>query len=432
MTGFEQYQRKAPDQIGARSEGTLLVLDANVLLHLYAYSRSAREEYLDVIEQMSSRPGTRLFIPHQVVKEFHRNRFQVIRQTVDEKKKLVRAVEELEREFNQADAAAKRVSEQITHARRDRGTAVGGKGRADELQLDEALERLAGEIEDLFGDYDLRPEDLVKHDPTLDRLTAVLDGHVGRMPDPQDLDNDRAEGARRSENHEAPGFRDGDKDENPYGDYLWWAEVMRQGAYSESLVVVTDDLTKGDWLVKEGGLNLGPHQILIEDARTAGFVDLAIISSHQLLEYARTVGVDVSDEAIQQATSLQPEQEPWTAHAAQELLNRLRREGRNDQANMILLVSVCGDDGYLDRQSIIEWFGWDAGHSLRRFTMPATRIADCLKEDGLLDDSSIVPLEACYDGPGAAVGYQVPAEFSAFWNEKDLAEAEESMGSAGY
>lgn len=52
----------------------LVVVDANVLLNLYRYNESTRDDLLGLLDKL----GDRLWAPHQVLHEFWRNRLNVL------------------------------------------------------------------------------------------------------------------------------------------------------------------------------------------------------------------------------------------------------------------------------------------------------------------------------------------------------------------
>jgi hypothetical protein len=52
----------------------MIILDANVLLDLYRFPATSRDEFITVLESLKER----LWIPHQVALEFQRNRLTVI------------------------------------------------------------------------------------------------------------------------------------------------------------------------------------------------------------------------------------------------------------------------------------------------------------------------------------------------------------------
>jgi len=48
----------------------IVILDTNVLLNLYRYSKATREKYLEILTQVKER----FFLPYQVCQEFYKNK----------------------------------------------------------------------------------------------------------------------------------------------------------------------------------------------------------------------------------------------------------------------------------------------------------------------------------------------------------------------
>lgn len=71
---FPQYADVSKLDYGKVWKHALFVFDTNVLLNLYRYRSSTRDELLEVISKLSER----IWIPHHVGLEFQRNRLKVI------------------------------------------------------------------------------------------------------------------------------------------------------------------------------------------------------------------------------------------------------------------------------------------------------------------------------------------------------------------
>lgn len=67
---FRDYLTPADDDYQSVMSSGLVVLDANVLLNLYRYATSTREDLFNVLRKL----GDRLWVPHQVAHEFWKNR----------------------------------------------------------------------------------------------------------------------------------------------------------------------------------------------------------------------------------------------------------------------------------------------------------------------------------------------------------------------
>src|SRR5947207_8973140 len=73
--GFEAFRTPTEEDYRRVLNEGLVVPDTNVLLNLYRYRKEARDDLLAILERL----GKRLWVPHQVVAEFWRNRENVLR-----------------------------------------------------------------------------------------------------------------------------------------------------------------------------------------------------------------------------------------------------------------------------------------------------------------------------------------------------------------
>lgn len=72
--GFEGYRSPTEDDLAEAIRTSLVVLDTNVLLNLYSFQGATLSGFIRVFKAL----GDRLFVPHQVVDEFWRNRRDVL------------------------------------------------------------------------------------------------------------------------------------------------------------------------------------------------------------------------------------------------------------------------------------------------------------------------------------------------------------------
>src|SRR5262249_44459667 len=71
---FPGYYRPTEDEFKWLWNEGVVSIDANILLHIYRYSRQLRETLFDLMQRL----GDRLWIPHRVAFEFSKNRMRVI------------------------------------------------------------------------------------------------------------------------------------------------------------------------------------------------------------------------------------------------------------------------------------------------------------------------------------------------------------------
>jgi len=73
---FKQYDYNFTEQEYRHIwENALFIFDTNILLNLYRYQNSSRDEFIKILESLDDR----IWIPHHVALEFKRNRLTTIR-----------------------------------------------------------------------------------------------------------------------------------------------------------------------------------------------------------------------------------------------------------------------------------------------------------------------------------------------------------------
>jgi PIN like domain len=296
--GFEGY--RTPDAESYRQVLTsgIVAIDANVLLNLYRYADQARDDLLDVLKHLRDR----LWVPHQALTEFWRNRGTVLRDPRD----TDRTVKELRSAQGKAETAcrtwAKRVSlpddlsRQLTDALTD--------------AFDRAVEGVAA-----FSDASAaRAAGDTGADVVLERLEDILAGRVGPPLSTAAHAEAIAEGRRRAQVNEPPGYEDGAKEgDDVAGDYLVWRQTLveaeRRGG---DVLLVTADV-KEDWWRKERSELRGPRVELADELRAHSGGRLFMLTPSELLKTARAVlNVAVHDASVEAAERV----DQWSERAS--------------------------------------------------------------------------------------------------------------------
>lgn len=291
LDGFGGYFEPASELWDEVLRRGLVVLDTSAILDAYRMSPHARTEFLQVLEKLHDR----LFVPHQVAREFHRRRIDAVEARREDFGNLAKTIKDCTEKTKKALAA---------HAEGAHPDADRVKGVAEALTA--AFAEAQALVTEMKKGYDLDPSRIVRGvDPVLERLVKILDGRVNSRPSDQQLQEDRAESCRRRELKIPPGFGDSDKDD-PDGDYLWWAEVVRHAATDRRpVLVVTNDVTKGDWTYDLRGTRIGAHPRLVEEIRREADVPLLLATVSELLTKAKSIlDADVDDSTLREVNAL--------------------------------------------------------------------------------------------------------------------------------
>ncbi len=421
--GFEGQRSPSRDEVVEIVEKGVIALDANVLLDLYSYAPRLRETALKVL----TAKAPQLFVPHQALREFWRNRVMKIATRAPFKDPMEHARNEVRAVFNKLDPGS-----EVASARAEERDAI--------LELlDDASQRLG----EAYGD-DLDSHALLvdpTQDPVVRALQTILKGRIGTKPGSAELEARIAEGTARAKRRQPPGYMDVDSKKDQYpehgtGDYLVWREILDHVAATQTehgFVIVSND-QKEDWRVVTPGSDrrvLGPRPELIEEALALTKCRMGLLATNDFYEMAASsAGVTPADkEALvvasnaSETSSRGADSPPWTIRGYTELLETLQDWGKAEQARVI--EEASRRDGFISRERIFALLGFDEDRLLVRFSMPANRVRDDLIGRGLVAEGVRDPMRAVYDGPGKAIGYSVPSEFVEFAEVVEILGAED-------
>lgn len=402
---FPGYRRPSEDELAEALRSALVVVDANVLLNLYRYNESTRDDLLGLLRGV----GDRLWVPHQVMREFWRNRLTVLagRATATDQ-----VLEALAKQQRAADAALHQWA---------KTTALADAVRDDLVGQVAALHQ---ELVDAIGSHTPPSPDspgMPGREPVLDQLEALLRGKVGAKPEPTRWTELVKEGKRRAAAKEPPGYLDAGKDESNLpegaaGDYLVWAQAVQEAARRDTdLLFVTGD-EKEDWWWRYRSEFLGPRVELVEQFAAEAGKQLYMMRPVDLLRRASALDVEVRSESVSDVARVSEnrEQATWSAAGVAELLRLLDFEER-PQAEIIRQAARLG--GFIDNRTIGLSGTYDGGIP-HDFTDPVHRITRMLQSRGVVARGVASALTPVFSGV-ELVGFEIPHDMMAVLTEND-------------
>ncbi|MEU7004511.1 PIN-like domain-containing protein [Nonomuraea sp. NPDC046570] len=288
--GFEGYRTASERDLKHVLTDGLVVLDANVLLNLYRYTSSTRADFIEVLNKI----GDQLWIPHQALDEFWRNRENIIRDPSNARD----TIKQLEAKLNDSLGIIRGWSKRIALT----------DSVAAELanKLDSAFVDVTATIKQVADRESSELSRATHEDPVVNDLERLIAGRRGEsFPDEV-----RAEliqqAMERMENSIPPGFKDKNKakgDEGvarAAGDYLLWVQVIEEvKARKVDVLLVTGDV-KEDWWRKEEGEIRGPRLELVQEMKLLTGRQLLMLRPESLLLHAKKLlAIEVSDTSVQ-------------------------------------------------------------------------------------------------------------------------------------
>lgn len=396
---FTAYRTATAEDFAGVLRAGLVVPDANVLLNLYRYRERARDDLLGALRAV----GDRLWVPHQVVEEFWRNREGVIGDALATSEGAVR------------EMAAHR-SAAVRTLRAWAGRVA--LGEEELVALQERLAKVFDHVVGRIGEVGEGGREDVGHDtgtdPVIAALEGALDGRVGAGFGREERAELADAGRERVRMRIPPGYMDAGKGgDGALGDFFLWEQLLRvAGEDGSDVLFVTAD-GKEDWWRKEHGVNRGPRPELARELRERGGGRLFMLSPRRFLEVAAPVlrlslreGSVADLERVERIEDY-ADRGGWTGGALEALFQGLSSEGCGDLVEVIRCAAGAAD-GRLDAASVYDLCDVEDERDLRGFTRPVRRISGRLVEQGVIPDSAVQVLVAEYEnGPGQASGFRV-------------------------
>jgi predicted nucleic acid-binding protein len=408
--GFVEYRSPSAEDYRRLFSVGMIVVDTNVLLTLYRSNQRTRDDLLTVLERLSDR----IWVPHQVMAEFWRNRENpsVLGHHSARAREAHAALSKAGRSANDAlDRWLKQVhvgddaeiTETIAEHRR---------------QLDEVLQSIQSLIKRQADGDALAGASDTNVDPVLGRLERILAGRVGPPLDPEAHEAAVREAKRRGEAEEPPGYEDfkNKPEEQAVGDYLVWEQTLIEAAgRSCEVLLVTGDSKEDWWKLRDGDSPARPRAELVREMLNRTGHRLFMVQPSGLLERAQSVlDLKVQSASVRDLEQLQtatPDAEAqWTSEALEALVDLLLGQAH---VQAYALLEAAQNDGFVSRATVYEIGGYDETRMLRGFTRPVKTAAKRLEEQGMTVGDADRLLVAVYDPDFDAVsasGFRIAPE----------------------
>lgn len=288
---FEQYTL-SDNEIRDILENGILVFDTNVLLNLYSYTKSTKEEVLNIMKKYKNR----LWMPYQVGWEFFNNRENKISSVQGGCDKLLKFINDSKNGFDK-----------LLNDNYKRHPYIDRKSISE--LFGNQLKAVSDEIEKLKAQdpkYDI-------NDTILKQLTQLYNKKVGddySIDEYKDIFND---GEKRYEQKTPPGFADlkEKKDQGPrhlYGDLIIWKQMIDKAKSTNKDIIFISEDQKEDWYEKDSNK---PRRDLIKEFGTLTEGKRILIYSQELFlkNIDKYLGSDVGNDVITEVKDVAREEE---------------------------------------------------------------------------------------------------------------------------
>lgn len=282
---LEEYENFSQEKIAAIWEKAIIVLDTNILLNLYRYSESTRDNIIQVMEALKDR----LWMPYQVGIEYFNNRestFMAIAQMGDGlKKQLDEGKKDLLNAYNKKETSR--------------------HPHLDKTELGKVYDEAVKAVKEFIDQQSAKFHDYKYDDIVLKKLLTLYDGKVGNDFTTDELFQIYQEGEIRYAGLIPPGFKDeaekrGKGLRHLFGDLIIWKDMIRYSKENNvDIIFVTED-TKEDWWEKNAGKSTPKKELLREFRKETG--------DHTILMYQQKGFLDASNQKIYKTTANEVEE----------------------------------------------------------------------------------------------------------------------------
>ncbi|MFY9158457.1 PIN-like domain-containing protein [Aquirufa ecclesiirivi] len=273
---FHGYFKPSKAEYNKLWDDSIFAFDANILLNLYRYSETTRNELLKVISLLNDR----IWLPYQAAEEYFRNRISTTGGQAKEYDKVQNTLNEL-----------------LSN--------LGNKNRhpfiADALfkDLEETFEKIKAEFEINKKILNNR----IYSDEIQNKLAELFENRIGKAFGQHELDDIYKEGKMRYEAEIPPGFRDGNKDNsgNPhrkFGDLIIYNELISKAkSEKKSIIFVTDD-KKDDWWLEYSGKTISPLPSLVHEFKEKTSQSFYMYTADRFMQAATEFSTEKVEEDV--------------------------------------------------------------------------------------------------------------------------------------
>ncbi|MGM0712597.1 PIN domain-containing protein [Brevibacillus parabrevis] len=291
---FSYFFRPSNEDIQKMWEDCIFVFDTNVLLDLYRYTDGTRESLFSVFDYYSDR----IWLPHQVGLEFHKNRISVIIEQREAYKKISSELKELSHKV-MADLEGK-LQKYKQHPA---------------IEMDKLLHKINGAWEasvQALAKQESEHPDLRNDDTVFKKLEELFEGKIGPPFTKEELDKILKEAERRYSISFPPGYKDAKEKkgqitkfedliiEDQFGDFIIWKQIIQMAKTEKRPVIFVTGDTKEDWFETIRGKTQGPRFELLYEFRKETNNQFYMYRTDKFIDYAQAaLSQSIQDEMVQ-------------------------------------------------------------------------------------------------------------------------------------
>ncbi|MDG6336335.1 PIN-like domain-containing protein [Glaesserella parasuis] len=226
----------------------ILTVDTNVLLDLYRYHPKTRNSILNSFRMFENR----LWLSHQVVKEFFKNRTTVIsdaRKDFDNGKNIINALPvSLNKHIDELIKSNRTVSKDL---------------------IDKIKNKLSETINEIVKNENDESEKVsYLNDEIINKILQYFENNIGDKFREEELEKILKMAEDRFAKKIPPGYKDENTKQgnSKYGDFFVWEQILRHGELTKLPIILITSERKEDWWEIKSGETIGLRSELKQEA----------------------------------------------------------------------------------------------------------------------------------------------------------------------
>jgi len=290
---FPEFNKPTKKELEKIWREAVFVFDTNVLLGLYRIPEQAREKMIAVLEKLKNE--NRIWIPHQVAKEFYTRRMDAIYNQNKSHDEAIKNLKKIEEEINK------------------------------KFDSKEAIRNISRGFKDVNREVEKAKKrcEWFDNDKIEKQLNKIFTGRVSGNYEKDKLSEIYKQGQERYDKEIPPGYKDKKKDKEDktgtkkFGDLVIWNQIIdRAKEIKKPIILVTDDQKEDWWWKINNDTTIGPRPELIREIKDQAGVPFYIYQSEQFMGHAgQYLKIKFGAALIKQVTEIKE-----TARAERELV----------------------------------------------------------------------------------------------------------------
>lgn len=298
---FPEFYRPSSEDFKKMFDDCIFVLDTNVLLNLYRYTDSTREQLLSILNKLKGR----VWIPHQTGLEYHYNRPSVV---IEQKLVYSNLCNDIKNSFEEFNSV---LDKKLSKYNKQHST----------INFQEIRSEVGNSIISVIEKLVIQEEEhqnSLEDDEILNKIIEVIGENVGPAYSQEELDKIYTEGKERYEKKRPPGYEDlKDKEgeykhyndltiKNEYGDLIIWKQILDKAIEEKGkpIIFITDD-NKEDWWYKLKGRTISPRVELLNEMNYIANTTFYMYLTDNFMRFAQDyLHEDVNAQAIKEVQDL--------------------------------------------------------------------------------------------------------------------------------